>query len=312
MFNQKNRVFNQKIGTFYNNGFENTDSSLVEPTKVAIIIPIYNDEKYLKECLDSCINQTLQNIQIICINDGSTDGSQNILEEYLNKNPHKIKIFQQENAGSGPARNFGLSEADLCGAKFVSFMDSDDYYPDKFVLEILYETAKRNKSILCGGNMNIVTSTESETITKEQKDLLHKRQQRTIRNAITFETEDEIKEYKSSFLYQRFLFDRKFLKENGILFPAYRRFQDPVFLAQVLAHKPKIHTIPKNVYCYRINYKATHSTFKIYNGILEAMRDCVNIFLKNNMPNHLLQMVKEMDDQKTKINKIKKLKKGKN
>ncbi len=91
--------------------------------KVSVIIPVYNVEKYLAKCLDSVINQTLKDIEIICINDGSTDGSAKILEEYAKKDD-RIKVINQENGGLSNARNSGL---DIASGKYCYFLDSDDW-----------------------------------------------------------------------------------------------------------------------------------------------------------------------------------------
>ena len=92
-------------------------------TEVSVIIPVYNVEKYLAKCLDSVINQTLKDIEIICINDGSTDGSLKILQDYAKKDD-RIKVINQENMGQGSARNKGL---DIAVGKYCYFVDSDDW-----------------------------------------------------------------------------------------------------------------------------------------------------------------------------------------
>ena len=92
--------------------------------KVSVIIPVYNTENYLKECLDSVTNQTLNDIEIICVNDGSTDGSLSILNDYAQKYP-KIIVINQENKGVSSARNKGIEKA--CG-EYIMFLDSDDYF----------------------------------------------------------------------------------------------------------------------------------------------------------------------------------------
>lgn len=107
--------------------------------KVSVIIPIYNVEKYLRECIDSVINQTLEDIEIICINDGSTDNSLNILNSYDDK---RIKIINQENKGLSVSRNVGLDNAN---GEYVCFLDSDDYL-ETFALKELYEIAKNNST----------------------------------------------------------------------------------------------------------------------------------------------------------------------
>ena len=96
--------------------------------KISVIVPVYNVEKYLRECLDSIVNQTLQDIEIICINDGSTDGSAVILEEYAAKDK-RIKILNQENKGAGEARNAGINSAQ---GKYLAFIDGDDFYCTDF------------------------------------------------------------------------------------------------------------------------------------------------------------------------------------
>ena len=91
--------------------------------KCSIIIPVYNVEKYLPKCLDSIVNQTYKNIEIICINDGSTDNSLKILEEYAQKD-ERIKIINQENQGVSVARNVGIDNAT---GDYILFVDSDDW-----------------------------------------------------------------------------------------------------------------------------------------------------------------------------------------
>ena len=93
-------------------------------TKTSVIVPVYNVAKYLKTCLDSLIKQTLKDIEIICIDDGSTDGSLEILEQYASKDK-RIIIIKQPNSGQGTARNKGLS---IARGKYIQFLDSDDFY----------------------------------------------------------------------------------------------------------------------------------------------------------------------------------------
>ena len=110
--------------------------------KISIIIPVYNSEKYLSECLDSIINQTLKEIEIICVNDGSTDNSLSILKEYTSKD-NRIKIIDKENEGQGYARKCGL---DIANGKYILFCDSDDYYAELTAFEELYNYIENVKS----------------------------------------------------------------------------------------------------------------------------------------------------------------------
>ena len=92
--------------------------------KLSVIVPCYNVEKYLSECLDSILNQTFEDIEIICINDGSTDNTQDILDSYLKKDK-RIKVISQHNQGLSMARNVGLKNVT---GEYVTFIDSDDYF----------------------------------------------------------------------------------------------------------------------------------------------------------------------------------------
>ena len=106
--------------------------------KVSIVIPVYNVEKYLRECLDSVVNQSLRDIEIICINDGSTDNSFKILEEYKSKEI-RLQVLSQKNGGQSKARNAGL---EVATGEYIYFLDSDDYIKTD-ALEILYKIAKK-------------------------------------------------------------------------------------------------------------------------------------------------------------------------
>jgi len=110
-----------------------------EKAKVAIVIPVYNVEKYVAECLESCISQTLFDIEIICVNDGSTDESLNIVKEYANKD-YRIQIIDKPNGGLSSARNAGIKAAE---AEWIVFLDSDDYLmPD--ACEVVWTQAQHH------------------------------------------------------------------------------------------------------------------------------------------------------------------------
>ena len=115
--------------------------------KVSVIIPVYNVEEYLRECLDSVVNQTLKEIEIICIDDGSIDNSLEILKEYAQKD-NRITVIKQKNLYAGIARNAGLSQAK---GEYLSFLDSDDF----FELNMLEEMSKKGDEdnsdvVFCG------------------------------------------------------------------------------------------------------------------------------------------------------------------
>ena len=106
---------------------------------ISVIVPVYNVEKYLRECLESLICQTLEDIEIICINDGSTDSSLAILEEFAAKDA-RIKIINKENSGYGASMNAGLNAA---AGEYIGIIESDDF-ADKKMFEDLYNLALKN------------------------------------------------------------------------------------------------------------------------------------------------------------------------
>ena len=136
-----------------------------EKPKVSIIIPIYNHEKYLRECLDSVVNQTMNDIEIICVNDGSTDGSLDILKEYAN-NDNRLKIVDKKNTGLGPSRNVGL---DYISGEYVMFLDSDDMLRNN-ACEVAYGKIKESNSDILSFGWNVFTDTNNLVYKKISKD----------------------------------------------------------------------------------------------------------------------------------------------
>ena len=107
--------------------------------KVSVIVPVYNVEKYVEKCLKSLVNQTMQEIEIIVVDDGSKDGSKSIVDNYIKKYPDKIKYLYKENGGLSSARNFGIPYAN---GEYIAFLDSDDYV-EPTMYEEMYNLAKK-------------------------------------------------------------------------------------------------------------------------------------------------------------------------
>ncbi|MBQ0105876.1 MAG: glycosyltransferase, partial [Armatimonadetes bacterium] len=119
--------------------------------KVSVIVPVYNVEKYLRKCLDSIINQTLKDIEIIVVNDGSTDSSLSICEEYAEKD-ERIILISKENAGLSHTRNTGLK---IAKGEYISFIDSDDYI-EKNMLQTLYDLGQKSSADIIFCNNDII------------------------------------------------------------------------------------------------------------------------------------------------------------
>ena len=116
--------------------------------QVSVIIPIYNSEKYLHECLDSVINQTYKDIEIILVDDGSTDKSSSICDEYAKKD-ERIKVFHTSNNGPSHARNIGIDNAT---GEYIVFQDSDDYIELNMIEDTVKEALKSDSDLVISGH----------------------------------------------------------------------------------------------------------------------------------------------------------------
>lgn len=209
--------------------------------KISIIIPIFNTENYIKICLNSVINQTFKNIEIICIDDGSTDKSLFILKEFL-KFEKRIKVLSQKNLGSGVARNNGIIASK---GKYLIFIDSDDLFPNNYTLELLYNKVNKNKVYICGGGLNEFEYINGTMIFHKKNDIF------------LFHNEGIINymDYQNDLGYYRFIYNNKFIKKNKIYFPEYFRYQDPPFLIKAMFFSKKFYALKEVTYYYRISSK---------------------------------------------------------
>lgn len=129
--------------------------------KLSIIVPVYGVEKYIDKCLDSLVKQSLKEIEIIVVNDGTKDNSQKIIDKYVKKYPEKIKSYIKENGGQGSARNYGLEKAN---GEYIGYVDSDDFI-EKDMYKKLYNKAKEdNYDIVVCGNYNVSEDYKTKNI----------------------------------------------------------------------------------------------------------------------------------------------------
>lgn len=238
--------------------------------KVSVIVPVYNAETYLSDCLTSILSQSLKDIEVICIDDGSTDSSYKQLEQLSSKDSRVI-VLSQKNQGAGPARNNGIAHAT---GEFIAFMDPDDWYPSDQTLENLYKAAERNKALICGGSLvEYVDGTLSYDFPPP------KRFQK-------FDKEGFIPypEYQFDFGYQRFLFARSLLADYAIAFPDYRRFQDPPFFVRAMIDAGKFYALPTPTYVYRVGYfkKIVWDSPKI-SGLINGVCDVIEMARDNHL-----------------------------
>lgn len=236
--------------------------------KVSVIIPVYNVGQYLKECLDSVFSQDIDSFEVICINDGSTDNSQEILNEYENRYSNLL-LINISNHGVGNARNLGIRLADSITC---CFMDPDDYYPDKTVLSELYQNLITHNVNISGGSAYLLRN--GEVTCPEDKDLPY------------LFNKDEIMNYSNyqwSYGFWRFMYRTDFLKEKKIIFPNYSRFQDPPFLVRTMIEANNFYASKKLSYIYRVNSKERVYTYEKTRDCLQGMTDVLQMSYKNNL-----------------------------
>ena len=213
--------------------------------KVSIVIPTYNVERYLRECLDSVINQTLKDIEIICVDDGATDNSGKILDEYAAKD-NRIKVIHKENGGYGKAMNVGLDNAT---GEYIGIVEPDDWIePDMF--EVLYDNAVNYNVDCVKSNYLRYSSNKIENNNKPveafDKSTVYNRKIEPLKNKIIFRGGASIWSgiYKKEFLN----------KHNIRLLPTPgASFQDTSFWIKVLFEIKEIVFISYAGYHYRID-----------------------------------------------------------
>ena len=213
--------------------------------KVSVIIPVYNVEEYLRECLDSVVNQTLKEIEIICVDDGSTDNSLEILKEYAKKD-NRITVITQQNLHAGVARNAGLAVAK---GEYLSFLDSDDFF-ELNMLEETYNKAKNdNAEIIIFGNY-VYDQTKLKDIRKTT--YLEKFLKKSPFSPEEFSNDLFLISNPNAWTK---LFKSKTVKENNVFFENYISCNDITFVNTMLTLAKKI-SLTNNPYVhYRINTK---------------------------------------------------------
>ena len=172
--------------------------------KVSIIVPVYQVEKYLRKCLDSLVNQTLEEIEILVINDGSPDDSQVIIDEFQQKYPLKIKSFIKENGGLSDARNFGLEKAT---GEFIGFVDSDDEV-SKTMFQEMYSLAKKHEAemVIC----NLQKVDEHGNVTQKLTQIPNMPERIELKNH--FSVFSDLSYFACNKIFKRELFDHKRFK----------------------------------------------------------------------------------------------------
>ena len=237
--------------------------------KLSIVAAVYNLEKYLPRCLEALVNQTLQEIEILCVDDGSTDSAPQIIEEYQKKYPDKIKVFHKENGGEFTTRNYGLERAI---GEYVTFVDTDDYVEPNWA-EKLYNAAKENDADLavCGFERidlktNKVVATNMTNFGNTVKEINSKDDYLLFINPAPWN-----KVYKRE-------------KIKDLRFLPFRGFNDTMFLASCYTKMKKIAFIPDVLYHYYLRYDSQIHTVneQDVNNLKKYLLEVKDLYKKSN------------------------------
>lgn len=227
---------------------------MTSQAKVSIIIPVYNVEKYLRECLDSVVNQTIKEIEIIIVNDGSTDSSPAICDEYA-KNDSRITVIHKSNSGYGASMNRGLQ---LANGEYIGIVESDDF-AELNMFEKLYNTAKENNLDIARCNFFFYNSLENINKKSDSSWVDHNEVYAPLNNTKVFYQQPSI----WSAIYRKDLLDKNniiFLETPGA------SYQDTSFAFKTYAMSDKFMMIEEALLHYRTDNEnsSINSTGKVY------------------------------------------------
>lgn len=241
--------------------------------KISVIVPIYNVEKYIKQSIESILNQTYNKLEIILVDDGSKDLSGSICDEYSKKD-NRIKVIHKENGGLSSARNAGL---DVATGKYVMFIDSDDYFENNSC-EVLYnEIEKRNADYVIGNYIHV-----THDGIKWDKPVF---------NDIDDNFKTSIEDYQKSFFVMNSvvwnkIFKREFIEEHKLRFVPGALAEDAIFTTYCYVHTDKGYYINDVVYNYRQNEEnasiSTNCTKNYFIKLNDTYKLIFNNFEKTN------------------------------
>lgn len=212
--------------------------------KISVILPVYNVDKYLRQSLDSLINQTLEEIEIICVNDGSTDDSAKILNEYAKKDP-RIKVIHKENAGTGAARNDGLK---IARGECIGFVDPDDWVKDTMFERLYCIVKEQNADIaMCLPDGYNEGKQVFQTFGYFIEDNFNKLKEKVVFNWM------EISPFSYPMCIWNKLYKKELFDKNNIDFAEGLDFEDHKVIFKSLLTANKVYFIPEKLYIYRHN-----------------------------------------------------------
>mgnify|MGYP006070151365 FL=1 len=237
--------------------------------KLSIIVAIYNLEKYLPRCLDALVNQTLQDIEILCVDDGSTDSAPQIIEEYAKKYPEKIKVFHKENGGEFTTRNYGLERAT---GEYVTFVDTDDWVEPTWA-EKLYNAAKEYDADIAVCGFERIDLKTNKVVGRDMTGFGH-----TCKKIVP---DDDFMVFVNPSPWNK-VYKREKIKD--LRFLPFRGFNDTMFLASCFIRINKIAFIPDILYHYYLRYDSQIHTVneQDVNNLKKYLLEVKELYIKEN------------------------------
>ncbi|MBQ7929269.1 MAG: glycosyltransferase family 2 protein [Methanobrevibacter sp.] len=242
--------------------------------EISVILPVYNSQEYLKKCLDSILNQTFKDIEVLCINDGSSDASLEILRQY--ETDDRITVIDQENMGVAKTRNNALKRVN---GNYVYFMDSDDYL-DSNAFKKLHDNLTSNDSDFCILKSIFINGNEKYKFPAFDLD---KEFGKVNFNKFTF-TYKDVKSHVLNDLFAPWLkmYKREFLmSDDDFTFPEIKSYSDAPFHVKTMLKAKKISFVPEYLYYYRENDDSlVHSSSNTINFF--TLSDIIKSYLEDN------------------------------
>ncbi|MBE7702734.1 MAG: glycosyltransferase [Cyanobacteria bacterium SIG28] len=262
--------------------------------KISVIVPIYNVEKYLRECLESILNQTFSDFEIICVNDGSTDSSSEILDEYSQKDA-RVKVLNKENSGYGDSMNKGLEKAT---GKYIAIVESDDFIKNTMFEDLLNLAEKHDADVVKSDYFYYLTA--KKQLRKAGK---------ILKNCV-INIKDYTKLLKIPPSIWSAIYKREFLNKNNIRFlpTAGASYQDTSFAFKTLSLAETLVLTKKAYLHYRIDNEnsSVHSKSKVF-AICEEYNE-ITQFLENNPKvkdfANTIKLIKEYNAYMWNLNRI--------
>ena len=250
--------------------------------KLSIIVPVYNSEKFLNKCIESLRNQTIKDIEIILINDGSTDGSLEICKEFAQKDS-RIKVFSQENSGQATARNVGLDNA---AGEYITFADADDWVDNDYYEKLMDTAIRHNADVSCASIIRErKNSNKYRILYTEEKEYVNPQEKIDITRCPDM-----------CYVWNK-VYRASFLKNINLKFVYGRYCEDIDFVTRAVYFSNKIVTVPNTYYHYWVNTNSTVKTMmksdKKRADYIFAKGNMIRFFEEHNLKTKSYYLIKE-------------------